>query len=390
LRARINPNVRVTGTGSAVGDRVLDNDALEPLVHGYDAARSGPFGAWVDQVTHIHERPLVSPGVRTSDLALVASRQALAAAGIGPKDLGLILYASFTMSETVPGDHCLLARDLGAPTCPTLNLMGACAGSVYGLAMAYGLIASNVYRHVLVVGSETISPVVNFHDPLTAILFADGAGAAVVSRADDDAPGGMLPPQLAFEYSPGAIKVPNSNNPHEGLRCAPGLPDRPGRGLVERSLIEMNGGPSVLKNAIHHMAQCTVRTLGYEIADLKAHEPTLRALLDRARLVPHQANGRIVDGLADRLGMAPARVMRTVYRYGNMSAASNLVALDHGLRKGNLERRLDADGRVLSVETTPQDRIQKGDLVLMPSIGGGYLMGCIGFVQAYDGPDSPP
>jgi 3-oxoacyl-[acyl-carrier-protein] synthase-3 len=386
LRAAINPNVQVTGTGSAVGERVLSNDEFAPLVHGYDAAKSGPFGAWVDQVTHIHERPLIREGQRSSDLALIAARKALEAAGIGPSDLGLIVYASFTMSQTVPGDHCLLARDLGASSCPAFNLMGACAGAIFGLATAYGLVASGVYRHVLVVGAETISPVVNYHDPLTAILFGDGAGAAVVSRVDRPEPGtGMLPPHLSFEYSPNAIRVPNSNNPHDDLRCFAPPSDRPGRGLVERSLIEMNGGPSVLKNAIHHMAQCTVRTLGYEIADLKAGEPTLRALLDRARLVPHQANGRIVDGLTDRLAMPPSRVLRTVYRYANMSAASNLVALDHGVRRGNMDRVLDADGRVLSVRTTPEDRIQKGDLVLLPSIGGGYLMGCVGYVQSYDG-----
>jgi 3-oxoacyl-[acyl-carrier-protein] synthase III len=195
----------------------------------------------------------------------------------------------------------------------------------------------------------------------------------------------MLPPHLAFEYSATAIRVPNSNNPHDDVRSYAPTPDRPSRGLVERSLVEMNGGPSVLKNAIHHMAQCTVRTLGYEISDLKAGEPTLRATLDRARLVPHQANGRIVDGLADRLAMHPSRVIRTVYRYGNMSAASNLVALDHGVRRGNMDRDLDADGRVRSVRTTPEDRIRKGDLVLLPSIGGGYLMGCVGFVLSYDG-----
>jgi 3-oxoacyl-[acyl-carrier-protein] synthase-3 len=385
LRASLNPNVQVSGTGSAVGERVLSNAEFEELVHNYDRAKSGDFGAWVDQVTHIHERPFIRDGQRSSDLALKAAQNALAAARIEAKDLGLIVYASFTMSETVPGDHCLLSRDLGTSV-PSFNLMGACAGSIYGIAMAYGLVASGVYRHVMVVGAETISPVINFHDPLTSILFGDGAGAVVVSRVDDPAPGtGMLPPHLAFEYSPTAIHVPNSNNPHGDVRCYAAKPERPGRGLVERSLIEMNGGPSVLKNAIHHMAQCTVRTLGYEIADLKADQPALRSTLARARLVPHQANGRIVDGLADRLGMPLSRVIRTVYRYGNMSAASNLVALDHGVRRGNMDRDLDADGRVRSVRTSPEDRIQKGDLVLLPSIGGGYLMGCVGFVQAYDG-----
>jgi 3-oxoacyl-[acyl-carrier-protein] synthase-3 len=379
LRPTPNPHVQLAGTGACVGERRVSNTELEPLIRGYDAAKSGPFGPWVDQVTHIHERPYHRDGGRTTDMALPAARQALEAAGVEPKDLGLIVYASFTMSETLPGDHAVFAHELGATHCPTFNLMGACAGSVYGLGLAYGMVASGAMKHVLVVGAETIQPALNFHDPLTAILFGDGAGAAVVSRAEDAPAGtGMYPPHLAFEYSPTAILLGNSNNPHD-LRCFEPTADRPSHALVERSLIVMNGGPSVLRNAIHNMAECTVRTLGYEVADLKSGDASLRTLLDAARLVPHQANGRIVDGLADRLGVSPARVTRTIYRYGNMSAASNLVALDFGIRHGNMDRELDAEGKVTGVRTSSTDKIQKGDLVLLPSIGGGYLMGCVGF-----------
>jgi 3-oxoacyl-[acyl-carrier-protein] synthase-3 len=380
LRATPNPRVQVSGTGSCVGDRVVTNDDLASMITGYDEGKSGPFGAWVDQVTHIHERPFVSGPTRTCDLGLVAAKRALEAAGIAPQDLSMIVYASFTPSEMIPGDHCLLAHELGAARCPTFNLMGACAGSVYGLGLAYGMVASGAMRHVLVVGAEQISPMLTYHDPLTAILFADGAGAAVVS-VDEEAPEGTgaYPPHMAFEYSAHTIKLGNSNNPH-ALRCFSPTTDRPSHPLVERSLIEMNGGPSVLRGAVNNMAECTVRTLGYELTDLKAGEPTLRATLDRARLVPHQANGRILDGLADKLGISAERVTRTIYRYGNMSAASNLVALDHAIRVGNMERVLGPDDRVVDVQTTP-DRIQPGDLVLLPSIGGGYLMGSFAFVH---------
>ena len=375
MRPTFNPGVQLTGTGSCVGERVLSNADVEPLVHGYDLARSGPFGAWVDQVTHIHERPHAPPGTRSCDLALPAARAALEMAGIGPKDLDLIVYATFTSSQDVPGDHAILAEALGASRCPNFQLLGACAGSIYGMGVAYGMILSGVARHVLVVGTETISPVINWYDPLTAILFGDGAGAAILSRVDGAPAGtGMLPPVLGFEYSANAIQVTNSNLGF-GLRCFPALPDRPAHGLVERSLVVMNGGPSVLRNAVNNMAECAVRTLGYELTDLKAGDPELRAVLDHAWLVPHQANGRIVDGLADKLSMT--KVLNTVYKYGNMSAASNLVALDHGVRKGNLERIFDADGKVLEIRETGR-RIRKGDVVLLPSIGGGYLMGCVG------------
>ncbi len=384
MRVQPNPHVQVTGTGSCLGERVVDNHELEGLVHGYDAAISGPFAPWVDQVTHIHERRWTTGATRNSDLAFAASKQALETARVAPEDLDLVVYSSFTLSEMIPGDHCVLPERLGAKRCGTFNLMGACAGSVYGLGLAYGMVASGAMKHVLVVGSETISPVVNYHDPLTAILFGDGAGAAVVSRVDRPEPGtGMLPPVLAYEFSASTIHLGNSNNPH-GMRCYPPASDKPSHPLVERALIEMSGGPSVLRGAVTHMAGLSARVLGYDPSDLRAGNPDLRRSLDEARLVPHQANGRIVDALGEKLGIPPARVIRTIYRYGNMSAASNLAALDYGVRHGNLDRDLDAEGRVRGIRETP-DRIEKGDLVILPSIGGGYVMGCVAFRQGYDG-----
>ena len=151
-------------------------------------------------------------------------------------------------------------------------------------------------------------------------------------------------------------------------------------GAATEALIEMEGGPSVLRAAVNSMAVCAARCLGYEEKDLKKGDPGLLATLKAARVVPHQANGRIVDGIAERLGAPPERVVRTVYRYGNISAASNLVTLDYGIRRGNMARRLDPEGRVVEIVEQPEHRIRGGDLVLLPSIGGGYLMGCVGFV----------
>jgi 3-oxoacyl-[acyl-carrier-protein] synthase III len=360
-------------------ERVVDNKALESMVHGYDAAHSGDFGAWVDQVTHIHERRFGDYSLRTCDLALPAARQALAEAGIEPKDLGLIVYASFTMSQQIPGDHCILAEDLGASDTPVFHLFGACAGSIYGIGLAYGMIAAGVYEHVLVVGAETILKALNFHDPLTAIIFGDGAGAAVVSRRDGPPGTGLLPPHLSFKYNARNIHLSNSNIPLEVSRW-PDHATQPGVPVVEQSLVEMEGGPSVLRSAVHQMAVCTARCLGYDEKDLKKGEPELMKALAGSRVVPHQANGRIVDGLGEKLGVAPERVTRTVYRYGNTSAASNLVALDFARKRGNLVRNLAPDGRVISIDEQPSETIRPGELVLLPSIGGGYLMGCVGYI----------
>ncbi len=380
MRARIVPEVRLLGTGASLPDRVVTNEELEGIVRGYDAAASGPFGDWVDRVTHIHERRFSAPGQRTSDLALGAARQALEAARVEPKDLDLIVYASFTSSQTLPGDHCRLAEELGAVATPTFNLMAACAGSVYGMALAYGMLASGVHEHVLVIGAETISRCLNFNDPVTSILFGDGAGAVLLGRGDGDPNGaGMLAPDLGFSYSPRNIHQGNSNVPID-VAVFPDRPLQPGVPLVEQALVEMESGPNVLRRAVNEMAASTVRCLGYDVKDLRRDDPGLRASLDRAWIVPHQANGRIIDGLVDRLGVSPDRVVRTIYRYGNMSAASNPVALDYAVRYGNTKRRLDDTGRVLEVLDVPAPRIGTGDLVLLPSIGGGYLMGCVGFV----------
>ena len=381
MRQQLNPNVRLTGTGACLPERVVDNLELGELVSGYDASHSGPFHHWVDQVTHVHERRFAAPEVRSSDMAVVAARQALEAAGIEASDLGMVVYASFTLSQILPGDHCRLVEELGAPTVPTFQLMAACAGSIYGLGVAYSMVAAGVYEHVLVIGAETIAHTLNFADPITSIIFGDGAGAAVVSRyrSSDGDGRGMLPPDLSGEFSPRAIHLSNSNVPIE----MPVFPDRalqPGVPLVAQALIEMEAGPSVLRRAVVHMAGRTARCLGYDPRDLKRGDEGLRTSLDSAWIVPHQANGRIIDGLVDKLKIAPERAIRTIYRYGNISAASNLIALDHGIRYGNTRRVLDDDGHVTAIETQPEHKIREGDLVLMPSIGGGYLMGCVGFV----------
>jgi len=377
--ARLHPGVTIRGSGSYLPERVVRNDELATLVSGYDAAQSGDFGTWVDQVTHIHERRFGSFETRTSDLALIAARRALAAAGLSPSDLGMIVYATFTPSHNIPGDHCLLAEELGATSVPTFQLMAACAGSVYGLGMAWSMVSAGLYEHVLVVGAETITKAMNYADPITAILFGDGAGAVVVSRREGAPGGGMLPPYLSFQYSARNIHLANSNIPVDVAR----FPERailPGVQLVEQSLIEMESGPNVLRSAVNAMSGCAAQCLGYEPAALRRREGGLADALDGAWIVPHQANGRILDGLAERLGVAPERVVRTLYRTGNISAASNLIALDQAVRQGNLTRRLDADGRVVEIVEQPEHRIREGDLVLLPSIGGGYLMGCAGFV----------
>ncbi|MDF1701330.1 MAG: ketoacyl-ACP synthase III [Planctomycetota bacterium] len=380
MPAQRNPHVTVTGIGAHLPERVVDNDELSSLVSGFDSSKSGDFGTWVDQVTHVHERRFSTPEERTVDLSLKAARKALKTAGLEPQDLDLIIYATFTESQAIPGDHCMFADQLGAERVPVFQLKAACAGSIYGMANAWSHLAAGLYDNILVIGTETASKALNFHDPITSIIFGDGAGAVVMSRSAEPLEnGGMYPPFLDFKYSPRNIHLANSNIPIDVAR----FPDReiePGVQLVEQALVEMESGPNVLRSAVLNMTECLTRCLGYDPKSIRRGEEGILKLLENARVVPHQANGRILDGLADRLKLPRDRLVRTIYRTGNISAASNLIALDFGLRHGNMGRVLDEDGRVTQIVTQPEHRIQEGELVLLPSIGGGYLMGCIGFV----------
>jgi len=244
--------------------------------------------------------------------------------------------------------------------------------------MALSLVKSGHARNVLVIGAEHLTPCVNFGDPLTAILFGDGAGAAVVGRRKDAKPGTGFVDRIALrhDFSPKNITMGNANLAMPGRSLGRQAASRTGE-VVERQYIVMTGGSRVLRNAVQAMSEATVELLGYTLDDLKNDDPGLRALLDQVHLVAHQANGRIVDGLQERLGMSEDRVYRTLYHAGNMSSATNMYTLDYARKEGNLRRKERPDG---TGEISPCGRrIQKGDLVVMTSIGAGYIYGAVGF-----------
>jgi 3-oxoacyl-[acyl-carrier-protein] synthase-3 len=371
MKVPLNRSVAVLGTGSYVPRRVVSNAALRDLCTNYDEAESGDFSTWVDRVTHIHERRYIEEGETAADMGAEAAKRALDMAGVKPTELDLIVHASFTPSQCVPGDHVLVADRIGARATPSFTLTAACAGSIYGMAQAYGLLASGAMRRVLVVGSETISPTLDYSDPLTAILFADGAGAVVLGRVDGGE-GGMLPPYLGFDYNYENITMMNANLPFTGRVRVPAMNGTPA--AVEKPYLTMKSGPSVLRNAVNAMADSVWRVLG------SPDDAERERMLSRMRVVPHQANGRIVDGLAKKLGATTRQVTKTIYRYGNISAASNVIALDYAMRKGNLEADQDAETGEIREVREVKDPVRKGDLVVLPSIGAGYLFGAVAFV----------
>ncbi|MCZ6571978.1 MAG: ketoacyl-ACP synthase III [Planctomycetota bacterium] len=374
MKAKLNRSVSVLGTGSYLPPRIVTNGDLERLCTNYDAEKSGGFTTWVDRVTHIHERRYIEPDQTAAVLAVEASKHALDMACVRPTELDLIIHASFTPSIAVPGDHVLVAKALGADATPSYTLTGACSGSVYGMAMAYGMLASGTMKRILVTGAETISPTLDYADPLTAIIFGDGAGAVVLGTTDDDA-GGMLPPDLGFEFNVENIKQNNANLPFTSKVVTEGSNGSPT--TVQKEYLRIRGGQSVLRNAVNIMARHTTAVLGYPEAGFR--DPDLQEALNRVHVIPHQANGRIVDGVEKKLGI-PGRVTKTIYKTGNISAASNLIALDYAVRHGNMQTVCDEDGVILDIKQIPEP-LQKGDLVVLTTIGAGYLSGAIGFVN---------
>jgi len=375
----IDRTVGVLGTGSAVPDRRVTNAELEGMISNYDAG-SGDFSCWVDRVTHIQERRFVASEDETAGvLGLRAARKALATANLEAGDIDHLIFASFTYHDMFPGEHTWMANELGL-TCGTFALAAACAGSLYGLSLARMMVGSGMCRNVLVVGSETLSRVMDMEDPVTSILFSDAAGAVVVGRTEGrgDDHGFVGKPAMHTLYQPGNITMWNANTPHAEERL-PG-PER----NQKRAFLRMKGGPRVLRNAVNKMAESVLEVFGFTPQDLKADVPELREILDQVRLIPHQANGRIVDGLGDKLGLERDAVYRTIYRYGNSSTATNLLTLDYAMREGNLWREPPADGSKEMGKIVACGRtLQKGDLVVVTSIGAGYLYGSVAFRHGY-------
>ena len=378
MHVPLDREVAILGTGRALPERRITNQELRSIVRNYDEA-SGDFAVWVDRVTHIQARHWIDPEKESAgSLGLAASKMAVEQAGIRGDEIDQVILCSFTYNELFPGEQSQIARALG-PDCGAFAMTAACAGSIFGLTLARALVSSGQCRNVLMVGSEMLSRATSMDDPVTAILFGDAAGAMVVGRKTDGEETGFLGKSiLRTEYNPEAISMRNGN-----AATPDAYIDGDWRRIM-RPTVRMEGGPRVLRNAVTRMADVAVECLGFTPQDLKDGNPELRALLDRAKIIPHQANGRIVDGLQEKLGCPRDNVYRTVYIAGNSSAGTNPFTLDYAIREGNLDRIAPVDGSGKMGEIVKSGRpIQKGDLVLIVSIGAGYAYGASAFIHAY-------
>jgi len=311
---------RIIGTGSYLPEKVLTNKDLAASIETSDE--------WIRQRTGIRERHVAAEHESASDLALQASRRALEMAGIPAEKLDLIIVATTTPDMVFPGTACILQAKLGIKDMPAFDVQAVCSGFVYALATADQFMRSGQYEHILVVGAEVYSRILDWEDRGTCVLFGDGAGAVVLKRSSEP---GILATRLHADGS------------HAGILSVPGSVS--GGKIRGRPLLQMEGG-AVFKFAVKVLEEVALETLS--AAGLQK--------TDIDWLIPHQANIRIIQSTAKKLGMSMERVIVTVDRHANTSAASVPLALDEAVRDG---------------------RIRPGHHVMLEGVGGGFTWGAV-------------
>jgi 3-oxoacyl-[acyl-carrier-protein] synthase-3 len=312
----------VQGCGSYLPERVVTNEELAKTVDTTDE--------WIRQRTGICQRHLAAEGEFTSHLAIKASQRALDHAGIKASDLDLIILATATPDQTFPATATRVQAELGMTKGAAFDVQAVCAGFVYGVSVADSLIKCGVASTALVIGAETFSRILDWNDRGTCVLFGDGAGAIVLKGepgAGTSADRGIL-----------ANALHSDGRQHDILYVDGGPSSTQTTGFLRME------GKEVFKHAVVNMAAVVGEVL--EKAGLESK--------DIDWLVPHQANKRIIDGTGRKLGLPPERVVMTVDKHANTSAASIPLALDVAVKDG---------------------RIKKGDLLLLEGIGGGLAWG---------------
>ena len=308
-------NTTITGWGKCVPPTVLSNADLEQLTETTDE--------WITTRTGIKERRISH--VEVSDMAAVAARHALAAAGLEPTDLDLVLLATCTGERTIPAAATHLQAKIGATNAAAMDINAACSGFIYALSVADSMIRGGSADRVLIVGAEKLSFFLDFTDRSTSVLFGDGAGAVVLEASDEE--GGLLSFELGTDGTQaGILCVPHSGTEDDVARS-------------QRNGVYMEG-PTVFRLAVEAMGDASARVV--EKAGL--------SLEDVDVLIPHQANIRIIDATARRLKLDPAQVYVNIASYGNTSAATIPIALAEALEEG---------------------RIQPGSNVVFAAFGGG-------------------
>lgn len=307
---------KIIGTGSHLPEKVLTNFDLEKLLDTSDE--------WITSRSGIKKRHIVETET-TCDLAEVASRNALDMAGVNVNELDLIILATSTPDKIFPSTASLLQKKLGS-NCPVFDVQAVCAGFVYAITTANQYIKNGEANKVLVVGSETFSRIMNWKDRSTAVLFGDGAGAALLTSSNEK---GIIYNKLCANS-----KYLSSLQTNNDI-------------VNSKGFIEMNGSDvfKIAVNELSKLAQTSLKDCNMSVEDLDW-------------FIPHQANIRIISAIAKKIGLSMDKVIKTVDKHGNTSAASVPLALDEAIR---------------------DNRIKKNDLCLLEAIGGGFTWGSVLF-----------
>jgi len=319
------PSAIITGTGMSVPERVLTNQELEKIVDTSDE--------WITTRTGIRERRIAADGDSLSQYCIVAGRQAIEAAGVTPEQIDLIILATVTPDMPIPATACTIQHQLGCTNAPAFDLSAGCSGFLYAQSVAKQFLLTDRVNHILVIGAELLSKYIDWQDRTTSVLFADGAGAVVMSRGES--PRGVLASAL---HTDGSMV---------DFICMPGggVLHPPGQAMVDQRLhyIQMRG------NETFKMAVRSIEEVCREVLDAAG-----LTCADVDWLVPHQANQRIISAVGQRLDLPPERVYLNIERYGNTSSASIPIALDEAVRTG---------------------KIREGQIVLMAAFGAGLTWG---------------
>lgn len=303
-------NAGILGIGRCLPETILTNFELEQRMDTSDE--------WIRTMTGIEERRIAGDEQDTSHMAREAAQKAIDEAGIDPKEIGLILVATVTGDQPFPSMSCVIQQEIGAVNAAAMDISAACAGFMYGMVTAKQFIDSDVYKYVLVVGVEKLSKITNWEDRNTAVLFGDGAGAAVMGKVSEGR--GILSFELGADGSGG-------------------------KHLYQDDYLVMNGR-EVFKFAVRQMGESAENVI--EKAGLVKEDVDF--------LIPHQANIRIMEASRQRLELPVEKMSKTIHKYGNTSAASIPISL---------------------VEDVEEGRIKEDDVVVMVGFGGGLTWGAI-------------
>jgi 3-oxoacyl-[acyl-carrier-protein] synthase-3 len=325
---------KITALGTYVPPRILSNQDLEKMVETSDP--------WIVERVGIRERHIVEPGVGASDLAVEAACRALAMRGLAAKDLEAIIVATVTPDMMFPATACLVQDKLGAAGAWGFDVSAACSGFLFALQTGVQFISTGAHKRVMVIGADVMSSIIDYTDRNTCVLFGDGAGAVLLEPADADGLGFIDFVHEVDGAGGCALYMPAGGSKRPASQET----------VEKRMHFVKQDGPAVFKYAVRKMAEVCQTVLdrnGFKASDVKL-------------LIPHQANLRIINASAERVGIPPERIIINISEYGNTTAGTIPLAMDSALKQG---------------------RLKKGDLVVLAAVGAGFTVGATLLRWAY-------